>query len=198
MRSRKDSKWRTCLIVEELEEELCTHRQVTNELAMLKALDTQRHALDDMIAGERSRLSSLEVLLNDIESGAVEDQNDLLNELKDTIKKLRYEIDDAKRALRKLDGDVLSFQTQLESNFNQRWGMLCTEHNELSRFGAEISRYACIYTSHVSNLLSYSPMHYFRAPRELMSHDYALANSDGLSNVRRTEQSLVPTDVAEG
>jgi hypothetical protein len=34
-----------------------------------------------------------------------------------------------------------------------------------------VELYACTYTSRVSNFLNYSPVHFFRAPRELMSHD---------------------------
>jgi hypothetical protein len=41
----------------------------------------------------------------------------------------------------------------------------------LSRFGAQVELYACTYTSRVTNFRHYSPMHFFRAPRESMSHD---------------------------
>jgi hypothetical protein len=34
-----------------------------------------------------------------------------------------------------------------------------------------VEDYACVYTSRVSNFLSYSPMQYFRSPRASMPHE---------------------------
>ncbi len=45
------------------------------------------------------------------------------------------------------------------------------EGNEGSRFGEQVGDYADLYTSRVSNFLSYSPLRYFRAPRRTMPHD---------------------------
>jgi hypothetical protein len=39
------------------------------------------------------------------------------------------------------------------------------------RFGEQVEDYACLYTSRVSNLLQYSPLRYFRAPRDKMPHE---------------------------
>jgi hypothetical protein len=42
---------------------------------------------------------------------------------------------------------------------------------EPSSFGAQVETYACLYTARVSNLISYSPHHYFRGPRERLPHE---------------------------
>ena len=68
-------------------------------------------------------------------------------------------------------------QDELDKSFNLSWGRLFKASNELSRFGAQVELYACCYTSKVSNFRHYSPMHYFRAPRESMSHDASLTSS---------------------
>jgi len=44
-----------------------------------------------------------------------------------------------------------------------------------------VEQFACIYTSRVSNFLHYSPMQYFRSPRDLMPHEQAGALSGKLS-----------------
>ena len=44
-----------------------------------------------------------------------------------------------------------------------------------------MEQYACLYTSRVSNFLHYSPMQYFRSPRDLMPHERAGALSGKLS-----------------
>ena len=42
---------------------------------------------------------------------------------------------------------------------------------ENSRFGEQVEDYACVYTSRVSNFLAYSPLQYFRSPRDHMPHE---------------------------
>jgi hypothetical protein len=91
---------------------------------------------------------------------------------------LRKEVDVAKRALRSLDKEAWEHQDELDKSFNHRWGRLFKASNELSRFGAQVELYACCYTSRVSNFRHYSPVHFFRAPRERMSHDAALSSWD--------------------
>jgi hypothetical protein len=55
--------------------------------------------------------------------------------------------------------------------FHPYWGSLLKEGNEPSSFGAQVEEYACVYTSRVSNFLSYSPAQYFRSPRDVMAHE---------------------------
>jgi hypothetical protein len=95
--------------------------------------------------------------------------------LEEAAKRLRKEVDVAKRHLRGLDKEVHDIQDALDKHFNVWWGRLLKSNNELSRFGAQVELYSCVYTSKVSNFLRYSPVHFFRAPRELMSHDVAMA-----------------------
>ncbi|MFS8064986.1 MAG: 5'-nucleotidase domain-containing protein, partial [Byssovorax sp.] len=42
---------------------------------------------------------------------------------------------------------------------------------ETSSFGDQVEEYACLYTSKVSNLLAYSPLQYYRSPRDLLPHE---------------------------
>ena len=55
--------------------------------------------------------------------------------------------------------------------FNPYWGRLFREENERSLFGGQVGDYADVYTSRVSNFLGYSPVQYFRSPREVMPHE---------------------------
>ena len=45
------------------------------------------------------------------------------------------------------------------------------EGYEVSKFGEQVEAYACVYTSRVSNFRFYSPMQYFRGPRDRMPHE---------------------------
>lgn len=185
LRSKKDSRWRTCLVVEELEQEIRHTLASQAELDKIALLDEQRHQFDDAIANQRALLARLELALTDRDDGRLSEDD--AQKLADAVKTLKREIDQAKRVLRASDKEVRALVDVVDQRFNPSWGKLFKDGAELSRFGAQVSLYADTYTSRVSNLLQYSPMHYFRAPRELMSHDYAIANSRGLSNVRRVE-----------
>jgi HAD superfamily 5'-nucleotidase-like hydrolase len=166
LKSRKDSRWRTCLIVEELEEEIRGSTSGRGMIERLTVLDEERHRLDDTISQQRALLSEIEDALS---AGRVPEA--LVKKGEENAKRLKKEIDIAKRALRAFDTEAQEIQDTLDKHFNVFWGRLLKSNNELSRFGAQVSLYACTYTSRVSNFLAYSPVHFFRAPRELMSHD---------------------------
>ena len=77
-----------------------------------------------------------------------------------------------RRAQRDADGrDPTRCSTTSRQGFNPYWGLMFKEGNENCRFGEQVEHYACLYTSRVSNLLFYSPMQYFRSPREAMPHE---------------------------
>ncbi len=176
VRSRRDSRWRTCLIVEELEAEIRGTLENQGLADSLDDVDARRHAIDADIAIHRAVLDRLESAVSEKDACIINDDEKL--QLEDAAKKLRKEIDIAKRALRALDKDAHEHQDRLDKSFNLRWGRLFKASNELSRFGAQVELYACCYTSRVSNFRSYSPVHFFRAPRERMAHDASLASSD--------------------
>jgi hypothetical protein len=73
--------------------------------------------------------------------------------------------------LRLVDAESSTLERAIDRRFHPYWGSLLKESSETSSFGDQVEEYACIYTSRVSNLLSYSPLQYFRSPRELMPHE---------------------------
>ncbi len=185
LRSRKDSRWRTCLIVEEIEDEIRGSTTSRALIERLTQLDEDRYRFDDSISQQRALFSEMETLCSQRRptvsskvdeaptsaTAAVRLDDATLRACDESMKRLKKEIDVAKRALRALDKEASDIQDILDKDFNLWWGRLLKSNNELSRFGAQVSLYACTYTSRVSNFLAYSPVHLFRAPRELMSHD---------------------------
>ena len=142
--------------------------------------------MDDDIGHHRAILARIELTIGESDSlGISAADKEALEQIHKALKK---EIDEAKRVLRRHDADVSALYDVLDKSFNPHWGRLLKAKNELSRFGSQMRGYADTYTSRVTNLLQYSPVHYFRAPRDLMSHDYVLSESRGLTNVRRTEE----------
>jgi 5'-nucleotidase len=172
VRSRKDSRWRTCLIVEELEQEIRGSLSQRDTIEALNGVDRRRMAFDAELSRQRALLVHIETALEGNDEPAL--TVDTRARLEDAQKKLKKEIDVAKRALRALDGESKLHGDLLDKSFNPFWGRLFKAGNELSRFGAQVETYACTYTSRVSNFSQYSPMQFFRAPREHMVHDDAL------------------------
>jgi 5'-nucleotidase len=168
LRSKKESGWRTCLIVEELEEEIRGVIRWRKELRRLDQLDSSRHQLDDLIGQHRAVAMQLELYLSEQDASINEAHKDPFAAW---IKNAWKEIDRAKRKIRRLDKEVSTLHLEIDARFNSFWGRLLKDNNELSRFGHQVADYACIYCSRVSNFLQYSPVQYFRAPREIMSHD---------------------------
>lgn len=56
-------------------------------------------------------------------------------------------------------------------SFHPVWGPLLKTGTQQSRYGHQVERYACIYTSHVGNLAAYPPTHVFQAAPDLMPHE---------------------------
>lgn len=73
--------------------------------------------------------------------------------------------------IRDLNKRIAALERETAEAFNPYWGMLFRDRSELSAFGQQVESYACIYTSRVSNFRLYSPMWYFRSPRDRMAHE---------------------------
>jgi tetratricopeptide (TPR) repeat protein len=86
-------------------------------------------------------------------------------------RRIRQELDRLRGALRAAGERIDALARALETGVNPTWGFLFKEGSENSRFGEQVEDYACIYTSRVSNFLAYSPLQYFRSPRDHMPHE---------------------------
>jgi 5'-nucleotidase len=166
LRSKKSSLWRTCLIIEELEDEVAYTDRRAPEIARLASLEHLRARLDDEVNGRKVALNALERRLEREELGeaaraALEAER---RREKAALEKLR-------RALRETLEEADALEEDLESGFNGCWGLLFKEGTEFSRFGEQVEQYACLYTSRVSNFVHYSPMQYFHSPRDFMPHE---------------------------
>ncbi len=166
LRSKKSSLWRTCMVVQELEDELAYVDQRAGEIERLSELETLRTRLDDELNQRKVALNALE---KRIEKG--HPTPEARAELEGERKREKAELEQLRRGLRELNEGIERTESQLETGFNRYWGMLFKERHENSRFGEQVEDYADLYTSRASNFLQYSPMQYFRAPRAAMAHE---------------------------
>lgn len=73
--------------------------------------------------------------------------------------------------VRDITRQIAVLEAEVAEAFNPHWGTMFRDRSELSAFGAQVEDYACVYTSRVSNFRLYSPVWYFRSPRDRMAHE---------------------------
>lgn len=156
LRSKKDSAWRTLMIVQEMEAELDALDRTRGQVAELDERDRDRERLEDEL---RARQTQYRAAVK----AHGEDHGDVLAE--------RRTIDQLKAALRELDAAGRAGRREVDATFHPYWGSLFKQGAELSSFGDQVEEYACLYTSRVSNLGLYPPSYFFRSPRDVMPHE---------------------------
>ncbi|WNG47469.1 HAD-IG family 5'-nucleotidase [Archangium minus] len=178
LKSKKSSLWRTCMIVQEIEDEITYTDGQRERIEQLSEVEMARERLDDAVAHHKGLLNALDRRLDRGELTAEEQA-----QLEEERRKTKVELDKLRWALREATEIADTLEREVEEGFNPYWGLLFKEGHENSRFGEQVERYACLYTSRVSNFLHDSPMQYYRSPRELMPHEMAGSWSAKLSLV---------------
>ena len=158
--SKNIRRWRTALVVRELEEEIGAEERFSMEHIQLIAL------MNKKIAAERE-LSQLRLRIQNKKQGLAPAQELNLRALENKLRK-------ARSGLLVLDEQLAPLAQASGSLGNERWGMLMASGNDMSYFARQVLRHADIYTSRVSNLLHETPFAFFRAHRSLMPHERSL------------------------
>ncbi|MBI5498199.1 MAG: HAD-IG family 5'-nucleotidase [Deltaproteobacteria bacterium] len=167
LRSKKNHLWRTALVVQELEEEIGLVESHRGQLWLVQELDRKSAELEELTAHRKAILARLEQ-----DAGASELPPGVDDSTREQAARvLRKRLDQEKREARNVTLEAARIEAEVVRVLNPYWGMVFKEAHELSRFGEQVEDYACIYTSRVSNLLYYSPMHHFRSPRNQMHHE---------------------------
>jgi 5'-nucleotidase len=176
LKSKKTSLWRTCMIVQEIEDEVAYTDTRREEIARLSEVELLLARLDDEVAHFKGLLNALE---RKLERGEVSDAE--RPALEEERKRHKSSLDRLRRAYKQAASIAVDLEADIESGFNPYWGLMFKEGPENSKFGEQVEQYACLYTSRVSNFLHYSPVHYFRSPRDTMPHERAGALTGQLS-----------------
>ncbi len=163
LRSKKESAWRTAMIMQELETEVLAYESCKDDLARTEQLEEARERLEDELRFYQQRFKDLSRPAKN-HAGAVAEQEAERGRVKRAVERIRGR-------MRLCDAELTTLEDRTDARFHAYWGSLLKEGNEQSSFGAQVEEYACVYTSRVSNLLSYSPQQYFRSPRDVMAHE---------------------------
>jgi HAD superfamily 5'-nucleotidase-like hydrolase len=152
-------RWRTALVLRDLESEI---------LAMTRFAPQQREL--DRLMAEKERLeqrySELRLALCRADSGRPSD----------TPPDVRQRMTELKQRMVELDRRITPLAISYGELASPRWGLLLRAGIDKSYLARQIERYADVYTSRVSNLLHATPYAYLRAPRASLPHDAAASD----------------------
>lgn len=159
LRSKKESSWRTAMIIQELDAEIEAHEGCQIDMGRQRTLNESRDKLEDELRFYQQRFKDLS--RGTAEGTLVEAEK---RRVKRALERVRGE-------LRAIDREHEEISERIDRSFHPYWGSLLKEQNEMSMFGLQVDLYADIYTRRVSCLQSYSPQQFFRSPHDLMPHE---------------------------
>ncbi|MCA9600583.1 MAG: HAD-IG family 5'-nucleotidase [Polyangiales bacterium] len=155
--SKSILRWRTALVVRELEPELVALEAFKPKQLALSEMMRKKDELEDRYSHRRLALQRLE--------------HGYGPQPTESAGKLRQEMQGLRAELVALDGDIAPLAKEAGELVNTRWGLLMRAGNDKSHMARQIERYADMYMSRVSNLLWSTPFVYLRSPRGSLPHD---------------------------
>jgi HAD superfamily 5'-nucleotidase-like hydrolase len=155
--SKASLRWRTALILRELEAELAAIADFRHTERVLIRLMGDKVRLE-------SSLSRIRLEMQRLREGYGERPEESLKELEALFHDIRANAIE-------LDEKIAPLARQASELGNPRWGALLRSGNDKSNLANQIERSADIYTSRVSNFLLASPFAYLRSRRGSMPHD---------------------------
>ena len=155
--SKNVNRWRTALVIRELEDEIAALEAFAPDQDRLAALMAEKTALE--AEHDAARLALQRVRRGYGPAAAASAQG-----LDRTLTDLRTRLAD-------LDARIAPLAKASAELLEPHWGLLMRAGNDKSHFARQVERYADIYTSRVSNLLAATPFAYLRSPRGSLPHD---------------------------
>ncbi|UJR86966.1 HAD-IG family 5'-nucleotidase [Sandaracinus amylolyticus] len=156
--SKSVNRWRTCLVLRDLEGELAALESFKPVQRELSARMHDKELLEHRYSQLRLVLQRLEQGYGPVPEGV-------------TIGALRARMRELRAELVALDERIGPLARQSGELVSSRWGLLLRTGNDKSHLARQIERHADVYTSRVSNFLYSTPFVYLRSPRGSLPHD---------------------------
>lgn len=157
--SKSILRWRTALVVRELEEEMAAIESFRDRQADLSRMMEKKAELEN-------RYASLRLELQRIRKGYGPGSGRAPGEIERAIINLHHR-------LAELDTHIAPIAQAAGELLNPNWGMLMRTGSDKSHLARQIERYADVYTSRVSNFLHVTPFAFLRSHRGSLPHDPA-------------------------
>jgi len=157
--SSRIRRWRTAMVLRELEEEVLHEQAFAKDQATLMQMMHEKEGLDREQATLRLALQRL-----DHRAAPPPGVTGNAHSIHERLRALRSEAE-------ALDHRIAVLARASSVLGHARWGPLMRAGNDKSRLARQIERHADVYTSRVSNLLFLTPFGYLRAARGSLPHD---------------------------
>ncbi len=178
LRSKKDSAWRTVMIMQELETEIGAYESCRSDFDTIEQLDEQRERLEDDLRYYQARIKELTRQLEARpakEPGTAGGTKSVSTAALEADRmRFKRAVERIRGKLRQIEAEITALERRTDLRFHPYWGSLLKEGAEQSSFGKQVDDYACLYTSRVSNFFAYSPQQTFRSPRDVMAHEIGM------------------------
>jgi 5'-nucleotidase len=155
--SKASLRWRTALILRELEQELAAVEAFADTERVLAQMMVEKVALETALSRIRLAMQRLRAGYGDRPAA--------------TLRELEAEFQRVREQIVELDERIVPLARQAAELENPRWGALLRSGNDKSHLAHQLERSADIYTSRVSNFLFATPFAYLRSRRGTMPHD---------------------------
>jgi 5'-nucleotidase len=155
--SKSILRWRTALVVRELEEEISALESFRAQSAKLSRMMRQKEDLEAGYSGLRLELQRV--------------QQGYGPESKLTGRELERGMDKLHGRIVELDRRIAPVAQAAGMLHNPYWGLLMRTGIDKSHLARQIERYADVYTSRVSNFMYVSPFAFLRSQRGSLPHD---------------------------
>lgn len=150
-------RWRTALVLRELEADLAAEETFEPSRLRLQQLMAEKEALEFEVCRCRLDIQRTRGKYGPRTSVSLERLDAQLGTLRDR--------------LNALDQEIAPLAEAAAGISHPRWGLLMRTGNDKSHLARQVERYADIYMSRVSNFLPHTPFVYLRSPRGTLPHD---------------------------
>jgi 5'-nucleotidase len=155
--SKRVLRWRTALILRELETEVRAIEAFRPTEALLGARMREKESLED-------EQDQLRLFVQRKRAGYGPP-------VEKSLEALEAELAAVRGRLGAVDAEIAPMARAAVELSNRTWGLLTRAGNDKSHLARQIERYADIYTSRVANLLAVTPFGYLRSLRGSLPHD---------------------------
>jgi HAD superfamily 5'-nucleotidase-like hydrolase len=155
--SKSTLRWRTALILRELEKEVSALEDFRSDEVQLSTMMATKERLEDEMCTHRLALQRLE-------HGYGPSRRGTARQLAGRVARLREQIE-------QLDASIAPLARTATEVRHPEWGPLLRAGNDKSHLARQVEGSADVYTSRVSNFLHATPFAYLRSRRGSMPHD---------------------------
>ncbi len=155
--TKKVLRWRTALVVRELEEEILAFQMFHEKQRELTELMQKKNKMEERYSRMRLNVQRLRKGYGPTKNGSP--------------KHLEREMADLREELVALDEEIAPLAQQAGQLGNENWGPIMRTGKDKSLFARQVERYADVYTGRVSNFLHHTPFVYLRSYRGNLPHD---------------------------